>query len=67
MLEEKGGCVMQYNVYCLLKREKDDRIVRVKVFADCISDALAKAKEMFMKKIRKHKFSIFMYETADNV
>ncbi len=57
---------MQYKVYCLLKREKDDRIVRVKVFADCISDALAKAKEMFMKKLNKQKFNIFMYETAEN-
>ena len=57
---------MQYKVYCLLKREKDDRIVRVRVFADCISEAIAKAKEMFSKKLKKQNYSIFMYETMEN-
>ena len=56
---------MKYKVYCLLKREKDDRIVRVQVHADCISEALAKAKELFSQKLKKNRYSIFMYETAD--
>ncbi|MDY2880159.1 MAG: hypothetical protein SOT34_04400 [Candidatus Borkfalkiaceae bacterium] len=59
---------MEYKVYCLMKDErqpaKSDRIVRVRVAADCIADALKKAKEMFMKKIEESRFHIFMYETA---
>ena len=55
---------MQYKVYCLLKNgKKDDKIIRVKVFADCIAEALSKAKEMFSRKI-KNNYNIFMYETA---
>ena len=59
---------MQYKVYCLLNDEKyavkNCKVVRVKVVADCIADALKKAKEMFMKKLEESKFKIFMYETA---
>ena len=43
---------------------KNGKVVRVKVVADCIADALKKAKEMFMKKLEESKFKIFMYETA---
>ena len=56
---------MQYKVYCLLKSEAEkDRVLRVKVIADCIADALNKAKEMFAQKLSKRNFNIFMYETA---
>lgn len=65
--KEKEKC-MQYKVYCLLNDEKyavkNGKVVRVKVVADCIADALKKAKEMFMKKLEESKFKIFMYETA---
>ncbi|MBQ7643266.1 MAG: hypothetical protein IJS67_05125 [Clostridia bacterium] len=57
---------MQYKVYCLLKNEKtegDDRVLRVKVLADCIAEALRKAKELFAKKLCARPFNIFMYET----
>ena len=57
---------MQYNVYCLLKDEnlgKSDRVIRVNVFADCINEALQKAKDKFKQKIEESKFKIFMYET----
>ena len=58
---------MEYKVYCLLKTEKpeeNDRVVRVKVIADCIAEALRKAKERFSQKLKKNKFNIFMYETV---
>ncbi|MBO4323046.1 MAG: hypothetical protein J5836_00135 [Clostridia bacterium] len=56
---------MQYKVYCLLKSDAEkDRVLRVKVIADCISDALNKAKEMFSRKLNKRNYNIFMYETA---
>ena len=58
---------MQYNVYCLLKDEnleKNDRVIRVNVFADCINEALLKAKEKFKQKIEESRFKIFMYETV---
>ena len=65
--KEKEKC-MQYKVYCLLNDEKyavkNGKVVRVKVVADSIADALKKAKEMFMKKLEESKFKIFMYETA---
>ncbi len=57
---------MQYKVYCLLKAQESgqqDKIVRVKVIAECISEALTKAKELFSKKLRERKFNVFMYET----
>lgn len=56
---------MEYKVYCLLKSEKpeeNERVLRVKVIADCIADALRKAKEKFSQKLKKNKFNIFMYE-----
>ncbi|MBO6264010.1 MAG: hypothetical protein IJ706_07130 [Clostridia bacterium] len=56
---------MEYKVYCLTKHgddKVDDKVVRVKVNADSISDALKKAKELFMAKLKKS-FNIFMYET----
>ncbi|MBE5742529.1 MAG: hypothetical protein E7360_04310 [Clostridiales bacterium] len=58
---------MQYKVYCLLKNanvDSTDRVVRVKVIADCINEALYKAKERFNQKLRQKKYSIFMYETV---
>ena len=58
---------MEYKVYCLLKPEKpeeSERVVRVKVIADCIAEALRKAKERFSQKLKKNKFNIFMYETV---
>lgn len=57
---------MQYKVYCLLKSpnpEENERVVRVRVIADCITDALAKARERFKQKLNKP-FNIFMYETV---
>lgn len=57
---------MEYKVYCLLKSEemeKKDKVVRVKVFADCLSEALKKAKDSFSKKLARP-FNIFMYETS---
>ncbi len=61
---------MQYKVYCLLKDTKtnaSDKVLRVKVIADCVNEALAKAKERFSQKLCERKFSIFMYETVQNV
>ena len=58
---------MQYKIYCLLKSpvpEENERVVRVKVFADCIADALIKAKERFKQKLKEKSFNIFMYETV---
>lgn len=56
---------MQYKVYCLLKSDAEkDRVLRVRVIADCIADALNKAKEMFARKLNSRKYDIFMYETA---
>ena len=58
---------MQYKIYCLLKSpkpEENERVVRVKVFADCITDALATAKERFRQKLKEKNFNIFMYETV---
>lgn len=56
---------MQYKIYCLLKSEAEkDKVLRVRVIADCISDALNKAKEMFARKLRSKTYHIFMYETA---
>ena len=49
---------MEYKVYCLLKTEKpeeNDKVVRVKVIADCIAEALRKAKERFSQKLKKNK------------
>ena len=60
---------MQYKVYCLLKDTKtnsSDKVLRVKVIADCVNEALTKAKERFSQKLREKKFSIFMYETVQN-
>ncbi len=60
---------MQYKVYCLLKnndgKDNSDKVLRVKVIADCISEALKKAKTMFSQKLRSRPFNIFMYETAE--
>ena len=58
---------MQYKIYCLLKSpnsEENERVVRVRVIADCISDALAKAKERFKQKLKEKSFNIFVYETV---
>lgn len=58
---------MQYKVYCLFKSKKDkmkNRVVRVKVIADCLNDALTKAKERFKQKLNDNSFNIFMYETV---
>ena len=58
---------MQYKVYCLLKEanvDETDRVIRVNVIADCISEALNKARERFNQKLRQKKFNIFMYETV---
>ena len=56
---------MEYRIYCLQKldAEKKERGVRVNVFADCIAEALNKAKELFGKKMKKNSYNIFMYET----
>ena len=58
---------MQYKVYCLFKGDgtKDDKVLRVKVIADCIAEALKKAKETFSRKLKSGSFNIFMYETSD--
>lgn len=58
---------MEYKVYCLLKEENLEetaRVVRVKVIADCVAEALKKAKDRFSQKLKKNKFNIFMYETV---
>lgn len=60
---------MQYRVYCIQKLDneiKKERVVRVNVFAECISEALNKAKELFDKKLKKNSFNIFMYESNAN-
>jgi len=57
---------VQYKVYCLLKSAKEenlDKVVKVSVIADCINEALTKARERFNQKLREKKYSIFMYET----
>lgn len=56
---------MQYRVYCIQKldAEKKERVVRTNVIADCVAEALEKAKELFSKKLKKNSFNIFMYET----
>lgn len=62
--------VMQYKVYCLLKSRKEEqegKVVRVNVIANCIAEALSKAKEMFAKKLKENTFNIFMYETVKTV
>ena len=58
---------MQYKVYCLFKSKKEnskERVIRVKVIADGINEALLKAKEKFMQKLEESSFNIFMYETV---
>ena len=59
---------MQYRIYCIQKldKEKKERVVRVNVFAECIAEALNKAKELFGKKLKKNSFDIFMYESQPN-
>ena len=57
---------MQYKIYCLLKSpkpEEKERVIRVRVIADCINDALAKARVRFRQKLKERNFKIFMYET----
>ena len=57
----------QYKIYCLLKtpdQEEKEKVVRVRVIADCITEALAKAKERFKQKLKEKSFNIFMYETV---
>ena len=58
---------MLYRVYCIQKldSEKMERVVRVNVFAECIAEALNKAKELFGKKLKKNSFNIFMYESQN--
>ena len=58
---------MLYRVYCIqtLDSEKKERVVRVNVFAECIAEALNKAKELFGKKLKKNSFNIFMYESQN--
>ena len=58
---------MLYRVYCIQKldSEKKERVVRVNVFAECITEALNKAKELFGKKLKKNSFNIFMYESQN--
>ena len=58
---------MLYRVYCIQKldSEKKERVVRVNVFAECIAEALNKAKELFGKKLIKNSFNIFMYESQN--
>ncbi len=55
---------MEYKVYCLLKNDDKDKVLWVKVIADCFSDAIQTAKELFQSKLKERKFNIFMYETA---
>lgn len=58
---------MQYKVYCLFKSKKPEereRVVRVKVIAESISDAIATAKKKFKEKLKDKPFNIFMYETV---
>ena len=63
----KEICIMLYRVYCIQKlgSEKKERVVRVNVFAECIAEALNKAKELFGKKLKKNSFNIFMYESQN--
>ena len=61
--------LQQYRVYCIqiLDNElKKERVVRVNVFAECIAEALNKAKELFGKKLKKNSYDIFMYESQMN-
>ena len=58
--------MQQYRVYCIQKLDnelKKERVVRVNVFAECIAEALNKAKELFGKKLKKNSYDIFMYES----
>lgn len=61
--------MQQYKVYCIQKLDnelKKERVVRVNVFAECIAEALNKAKELFGKKLKKNSYDIFMYESQMN-
>ena len=61
--------LQQYRVYCIQKLDnelKKERVVRVNVFAECIAEALNKAKELFGKKLKKNSYDIFMYESQMN-
>ena len=61
--------MQQYRVYCIQKLDnelKKERVVRVNVFAECIAEALNKAKELFGKKLKKNTDDIFMYESQMN-
>lgn len=61
--------MQQYRVYCIQKLDselKKERVVRVNVFAECIAEALNKAKELFGKKLKKNSYDIFMYESQTN-
>ena len=61
--------MQQYRVYCIQKLDnelKKERVVRVNVFAECIAEALNKAKELFGKKLKKNSYDIFMYESQMN-
>ena len=54
--------MQQYRVYCIQKLDnelKKERVVRVNVFAECIAEALNKAKELFGKIIN------FPYKIGD--
>ena len=47
--------MQQYRVYCIQKLDnelKKERVVRVNVFAECIAEALNKAKELFGRKLK---------------
>ena len=57
--------MQQYRVYCIHELKKE-RVVRVNVFAECIAEALNKAKELFGKKLKKNSYDIFMYESQMN-
>ena len=60
---------MLYRVYCIQTLDKElkkERVVRVNVFAECIAEALNKAKELFGKKLKKNSYDIFMYESQMN-
>ena len=61
--------MQQYRVYSIQKLDnelKKERVVRVNVFAECIAEALNKAKELFGKKLKKNSYDIFMYESQMN-
>ena len=61
--------MQQYRVYCIQKlynELKKERVDRVNAFAECIAEALNKAKELFGKKLKKNSYDIFMYESQMN-